>query len=212
MGAAAAAVALTAGLAQAPVNAAFIRTTDSAGNQATTASSFCTTPGNTTVTVTADSFVDQGSATSASGGTATYLVVTSQSGAARRMFVRVDPMPTIPSRCTVSTATLQIWADSQIAGRTLGAYRADPGGAAWTEAGLTWNNQPSALGTAATVVMPNTDQYVSWTVTQLVKDIYSLGNNGFLVRDQDETGPGAWQQFNSRAVATNKPQLYIAWS
>jgi len=42
--------------------------------------------------------------------------------------------------------------------------------------------------------------------------MYSAGSNGFVVRDQDETGPGAWQQFNSRAVATNKPVLVVAWS
>ncbi|WP_168714312.1 DNRLRE domain-containing protein, partial [Streptomyces sp. A1136] len=99
-----------------------------------------------------------------------------------------------------------------VAGRTLGAYRADPNVAAWTEAALNWNNQPAALVPAATAVMPATDQYVSWTVTSQVKDLYTLGNNGFVVRDQDETGTGAWQQFNSRAVATNKPQLYVAWS
>jgi hypothetical protein len=206
-----AAVGLTVVLAERPVHGAFNGRTDSTTSSAGTATSFCTTPGNTTITVTADSFVDQGSPTSASGGSATYLVVTPQAGSARRILVRFAPMPTVPSGCTVSAATLQIWADSQVAGRTLGAYRADPSAASWTEAGLTWNNQPVALGTAATVVMPNTDQYLSWNVTPLVKDIYTSGNNGFVVRDQDETGPGAWQQFNSRAVATNKPQLYVAW-
>jgi hypothetical protein len=209
--AALAAVALTLALAQQPVRGAFNGSTASAGSQASTAASFCTTPGNQTVTATADSFVDQGSPTSSSGGSATFLVVTPQTAAARRILVRFDPLPTIPSRCTVTAATLQIFAESQVAGRTLGAYRADPGGAAWSEAALTWNNQPAALGTAATAVMPNSDQYVSWTVTPQVKDLYALGNNGFVVRDQDETGTGAWQQFNSRAVATNKPQLYVAW-
>jgi hypothetical protein len=206
-----AAVGLTVVLAQKPVSGAFTGTTGSTGNQASTAATFCAVPSNGTVTATADSVVDQGSPTSAAGGSATFLVVTPQSGAARRIFVRFDPLPSIPSGCTVTTATLQIFAESQVAGRTLGAYRVDPGGTAWTEAGLTWNTQPTALTPAATAVMPNSDQYVSWTVTSQVKDLYSLGNNGFVVRDQDETGGGAWQQFNSRSVASNKPQLYVAW-
>ena len=211
MAAALVAVGLILALAQQPVSGAFNGSTDTTASQASTAATFCTTPSNATVTATADSFVDQGSATSVAGGSATFMVVTGQAGSARRIFVRFDPMPTVPSRCTVTTATLQIFAESQVAGRTLGAYRVDPSGAAWTEAALNWNNQPAALGSAATAVMPNSDQYVSWTVTSQVKDMYALGNNGFVVRDQDETGGGAWQQFNSRAVASNKPQLYVAW-
>jgi len=206
-----AAVTLTVALAQQPVHGAFTTGSGSTGNQASTATTFCTSASNATVTATADSFVDQNNATSASGGSEFYLVVTPQTGAARRMYLRFDPMPVVPPRCTVTTATLRVFAESQVAGRTLGAYRADPGVPAWTEATLTWNNKPAALGTVAPAVMPNADQYVEWPVTALVKDIYTLGNNGFVVRDQDETGTGAWQQFNSRSVATNKPQLYVAW-
>ena len=204
-------VGLVLALAQQPVRGAFNGSTSDAGNQATTASTFCTTPSSATVTATADSFVDQGSATSAGGGDDTYLVVTGQFGSVRRLYVRFDPMPTVPSRCTVTSATLRLFIESQSAGRTLGAYRADPAVATWTEASLNWNNRPTALGTAATAVVPSGDQYMSWTVTALAKDMYSLGNNGFVVRDQDETGGGAWQQFNSRDVASNKPQLTVTW-
>jgi hypothetical protein len=144
-------------LAQQPVRGAFNGSTDSTGNQASTASTFCTTPGSQTVVATADSYVNQGNLLDTSGGSATYLVVTSQFGSARRIFVRFDPMPAVPSRCTVTSATLQIWADSQIAGRTLAAYRADPA-VTWTEAGLNWSNQPAALGTPVPVIMPSTDQ------------------------------------------------------
>jgi hypothetical protein len=144
------------------------------------------------------------------GGADTYVVVTSQFGSARRVFVRFDPMPTVPARCSVTGATLRLWADSQSAGRTLAAYRANPS-VTWTEAGLNWNNQPTGLDTAVPVVMPNTDQYINWTVTNHVRNIYALGNNGFMIRDQDETGGGAWQQFNSRDAFSNKPQLTVTW-
>jgi hypothetical protein len=210
VGAALAAVGLILALAQQPVRGAFNGSTNTTASQASTAATFCTTPGNSTVTAVADSYVDQGSPTSVGGGTDSFIVVTGQVGSARRVYVRFDPLPTVPSRCTVTTATLRLFAESQVAGRTLGAYRADPNVATWTEAGLNWNNRPTALGTAVTTVMPAGDQYVEWTVTALAKDLYSLGNNGFVVRDQDETS-AAWQQFNSRSVATNKPQLYVAW-
>jgi hypothetical protein len=207
-----AAVGLTVSLAQQPVRGAFNGSTSDTGNQITTATSFCTSPGTTTITADADSFVDQANPTAFSGGTATFLIVTPQAGAVRRTFVRFPTLPTIPASCALTTATLRIFSESQTAGRTLGAYRADPTAPQWTEAALTWNNQPAAVGTPATAVMPNTDQYVVWTVTTLVRDMYSAGDNGFAVRDQDETGGGAWQQFNSRTVATNKPQLVVAWA
>jgi hypothetical protein len=202
----------TLALAQQPVRGAFNGSTHTTSSQASTAATFCTTPGNATVTAVADSYVDQGSPTSVGGGSDSFVVVTGQVGSARRVYVRFDPLPSIPSRCTLSAATLRLFAESQVPGRTLGAYRADPSVATWTEAALNWNNKPAALGAAVTAVMPAGDQYVEWTVTALAKDLYSLGNNGFVVRDQDETGGGAWQQFNSRSVATNKPQLYVAWS
>ena len=208
-----AATVLTVSLAQQPVHGAFTAATGSVGNLATTATTFCATPSSGTVTATADSYVNQASATSASGGADTYIIVTSQFGSARRVFVRFDSMPNVPARCTVTSATLRLWADSQIAGRTLVAYRADPT-VIWTEGGLNWNNQPAGLDTPVPVVMPSTDQYIDWTVTDHVKAIYALGpggNNGFMVRDQTETGGGAWQQFNSRDAFSNKPLLTVNW-
>jgi hypothetical protein len=206
-----AAVGLTVTLAQQPVQGTFTGGSTSPGNQVTAAANFCTTSGSQPLTADADSFIDQANPTAVSGGTATYLVVTPQGAAVRRTLVRFPTLPPIPGGCTM-TATLRIFAESQTAGRTLGAYRADPAAPAWTEAGLNWNNQPAHLAPAATAVMPSTDRYVDWDVTTLVQRMYVEGANGFVVRDLDETGSGAWQQFNSRSVATNKPMLVIAWS
>jgi large repetitive protein len=207
------AVGLVLALAQQPVQGAFNGSTANTGNGMTTAPTFCTTPGSGTVTATADSSVNQANSTSVGGGVDTYVVVTSQFGSARRVYVRFDPMPNVPSRCSVTSATLQLWADSQVSGRTLEAYRADPT-VLWTEAGLHWDNKPAGLGTPVPVLMPNGDQYINWIVTDHVKAIYALGtggNNGFMVRDQAETGGGAWQQFNSRDAFSNKPQLTVTW-
>jgi hypothetical protein len=207
----AAAVALTVALGQHPVQGTFTGGTTAPGNQVAAATNFCTTPGSDTVTADADSFIDQANPSAVSGGAATFLVVTAQPGAARRVLVRF-PMPPVPSRCEVTTATLRIFAETQTAGRILGAYLADPAVPQWTEAGLSWSNQPAAVGSAATVVMPNSDQYVEWPVTTITRALYlGANNNGFVVRDQDETVPGAMQQLNSRSLATNKPQLYVAW-
>jgi large repetitive protein len=205
-----AAVAVTVALAQHPVNGAFTGVSGSTSNQVTAATNFCTTPGSTTVNATEDSTVDQALPTSASGGDDYYMIVVTQGPAStRRSFVRFA-MPAIPSRCDVTSATLRLYTDGADAGQTLGVYRADPAAPLWTEAGLTWNNQPAGVGTPATTVTVATMGYLSWTVTTLVRDLYTGANNGFVIRDQAENGSGPWQQYFARQTP-NPPKLDITW-
>ena len=204
-----AAVGLTLALAQQPVRGSFTGGADSAGNQVGTATSFCSA-GSTTVNATGDSTVDQALPTSASGGDDYYMIVVTQGPASnRRAFVRFA-MPAIPSHCTVTAATLRLYTDGPDAGQTLGVYRADPAAPLWTETGLTWNNQPAAVGTPATALTVATNGYLSWTVTALVRDLYTGANNGFVVRDQAEGGTGPWQQYFARQAA-NPPKLAVSW-
>jgi hypothetical protein len=205
-----AAVGLTVVLAQQPVHGAFTAGTVSTGNRATTAANFCTTPGSTTVNATEDTTADQALPNSAQGGDDYYMIVVTQGPASnRRSFVRFA-MPVISSRCTVTSATLRLYTDGADAGQTLGVYRADPTAPLWTETGLTWNNQPTAVGTPATTLTVATNGYLSWTVTTLVRDLYTGPNNGFVVRDQAENGSGPWQQYFARQTP-NPPKLDISW-
>jgi hypothetical protein len=205
----AAVVALTVALTQQPGQGAFSAATGTGGNRVTAATSFCTSASESTVTAASDSWVDQANPTQTGGGVDNYLVLTPQGGAIRRTFVRFA-MPTVPAGCDVTLATLRLYADGPTNNRTLGVHRADPAAPVWTEAGLNWNNQPAQAGTPATLLTPSGSGYLSWTVTELVRDIYSTSNNGFVVRDQSEGGAGAWQQFQSRLVA-NPPTLRVVW-
>jgi large repetitive protein len=208
--AAVAAVGLTVTLSQQPVRGAFNGSTQTTASEASTAATFCTTPGSTTVNPSADSTVDQALPTSASGGDDYYMIVVTQGPASnRRAFLRFA-MPVISSRCTITSATMQLYTDGADAGQTLGVYRADPAATLWTEIGLTWNNQPAMVGTPATTVTVATSGWVSWTVTTLVRDLYTGANNGFIVRDQAENGSGPWQQYFARQTA-NPPKLTITW-
>jgi hypothetical protein len=206
----AAAVVLIPALAQQPVRGAFNGSTSSTGSQVTTATTFCSTPGSATVDATADSTVDQAIPTSASGGDDYYMIVVTQGPSSnRRSFIRFA-MPVFSSRCTVTAATLRLYTDGADAGQTLGVYRADPTAPLWTEIGLTWNNQPVGVGTPATTLTTATSGFVSWTVTQLVRDLYTGPNNGFVIRDQAENGNGPWQQYFARQTA-NPPKLTVTW-
>jgi hypothetical protein len=102
------------------------------------------TPATTTAVI--DASVRQGSATS-NFGTQTTNNIATQSGQNRRLYIRFDLSlctPAIPATATVRLATLRMYATGlPTTCRTVDAFRVT---ATWTEAGITWNNQP--FGTA----------------------------------------------------------------
>ena len=102
------------------------------------------TPATTTAVV--DASVRQGSATS-NFGTSTTNDVASGSAANRRLYLRFDLTqcsPSIPSSAVVRLATLRMYETVLPAVcRTVDIFRVT---ATWTEAAITWNNQP--FGTA----------------------------------------------------------------
>jgi len=196
------------------VNGRFSDSQAVGGNAFTTAASFPSSCTTTTVTATTDSYVDQ-SLPGSNYGSVTTLGIRSQSGANRRTLVRFD-LPALPSGCTLTSASLELTDTSGSTGRTLAAYRA---AAAWTEAGVTWSNQPATAGNpsyASTDCSPFT-----FEVTHTVKLWYGIGdasggtgtcgapgaagesgtsapNHGFLVRDNSEDAAGSAQTIASR--------------
>lgn len=116
-------------------------------SQALTPYRSCVITATTAATTAAiDASVRQGSATS-NFGTQTTNNVASQSGQNRRLYIRFDLSlctPAIPSTATVRLATIRMYATGLPATcRTVDVFRVT---ATWTEAGITWNNQP--FGTA----------------------------------------------------------------
>lgn len=184
---------------------AFSATTSNSGNSFEAAASFCTNPGSQTLDADADAWVDQ-LVPLVNHGTETNLFVLSGLLQNRRTLVSF-PLPPVPPRCSVTLATLRLYAKSAEGTRILHAYQA---AAAWTETGVTWNNQPPTTGApAATASGPG---WREWTVTSQVQNMYSSSNYGFLVKDsvEDEVLP-LRQTFSSREDASNQPQLVITF-
>ena len=98
------------------------------------------TPATTTAVI--DASVRQGSATS-NFGTQTTNDVAIGSALNRRLYIRFDLSlcaPAIPATATVRLATLRMYATAlPTTCRTVDVFRVT---ATWTEAGITWNNQP----------------------------------------------------------------------
>jgi hypothetical protein len=168
------------------------------GWQSATSVTNCWSPGSQTATTNADSYVNQAT-TGTNFGTDVSLRVRSSSGANRRTLVRFA-LPATPTNCTLTQARLRLFAATAAGGRTLRALRLN---GAWTEAGVTWTNQPVTTGTGVTTT--SATGWREWVVTTDVAAMYSGTNNGFLVRDNTESGGGSEQVFHSRERAGGTP-------
>ena len=198
------------GLALATVSVmAFFADAAPVGSNTFTTANWCGGPGSSTVTATADTWVDQAAPT-AVNGTATTLSVQSRNSAARRSLVTFT-LPTLPAGCSVTTANLRLYNQTPTSGRTIDVYRA---AAAWVETTVNWNTQPATTGTAVGAVTTGTAGYQQWTVTAHVQAQYTT-NRGFVIRDRTETGGSTLTQtYRSRehATTTTRPELIVNWA
>ncbi|HEU4481053.1 MAG TPA: DNRLRE domain-containing protein, partial [Actinomycetota bacterium] len=105
----------------------------------------CSAPSTTAVAADEDSHVKQSTPT-ANAGSASVLSVRSAPGDNDRAYIHF-PLPAIPADCALSAATLRLTTTSALNNRWYDVYRAT---GAWTESGVTWDNQPGGTGIPAT--------------------------------------------------------------
>ncbi|MEA2347809.1 MAG: large repetitive protein [Thermoleophilaceae bacterium] len=210
------ALCLLAGALTSFSSAAFTRQKSNPGNTFTAAADFCVGAGTQSITADRDAYVDANSQSTNFGSTATLFVKTktllSILDTRDRTLVGFT-LPSIPSNCDLTAATLKLNASSATGGRTLVAQRAT---SSWTEGGVTWNNQPSVTNTNEASTSSGSGT-VQWTVTAMVLSMYSGTNNGFLVVDSNENALlslGSPQQFDSRTQSPSsvRPTLQLTFS
>jgi hypothetical protein len=175
---------------------------------ATSGGGGCANSSSATAAATADAYVNQAQPTSNFGGV-TSMFVRSQSGNANRRALLRFTLPTIPSGCAATGASVRLNSTAATAGRTIDLYRA---GGAWTENAVTWNTAPATAGTAtgrASGAGINT-----WDATAHVQAMYAGTNNGFILRDQTEgTAAAPEQTYQAREGTpdTADPELRVSW-
>ena len=174
-------------------------------NKASATTSTCAAPGTQTLTSVADSLVAEAAPTINYGTDATNFGVRSYSGGDARSLLRFN-LPSIPSGCSVTGATLRLYTTSGAAGRTLEVGLVS---SSWTETTVTWNNQPATSGSAAT-----TASGTGWReldVAAHVQTMYGGSNNGWLLRDASENSGTIMDQVIHPRENTNAPQLVITF-
>jgi hypothetical protein len=207
-----AAVVLTVVLAQSATSAAFTAQTQNAGDQVSSAATFCTTPGSATLPVAMDTAVYQANP-DFNYGSATGIGVGSANSANAYSYVKftLSSAP-IPARCTLTSATLSVYGSSVMGGATLYAYRADAG---WNAATMTWNTgRVGFTGTPAQTTSRTAAGWQQWDVTILTRELYAGPDYGFALKDSVDNAASAryqtWSSMENTTVA-NRPKLDISW-
>ena len=176
-------------------------------NEAGPVGSSCSSPGTQVASADIDAWLSEFKPTQ-NNGIDLYLDVWADGSTNKRRGVVRFALPAVPSGCTVTAATLNLYAEISTTGRTLHALRL---AATWTETGVTWANQPATTGAAAAAA--SAAGWVQWVVTSQVQSMYSGANNGFLIMDSAETAGRREQRFTSREGPTvaNRPKLEITF-
>lgn len=177
------------------------------------------TPTTATLTANADAWVDQNDP-SENGGSDTELKVRSTTSGSpdrnHRAFVQFS-LASIPSGATIQSASLRLYLfDAPGASRTYEAHRVT---ASWTEATITWSNQPGVTATASDSIATGTSDNVtlSWNVATDVQAFVSGSqtNSGWRLKDQTESGSSDREgDFRSKEHGTSsqRPQLVVTYT
>jgi hypothetical protein len=171
-----------------------------------------------TLSAAADSYVNK-LLSGTNFGTGTSLLVSPDSTTTERAFLRFDLAscsPAIPAGAIVQSASLRLTvAVLTTATRTIDLRSTT---AAWTEAGVTWTNQPAAAAsvTASTSVPVGTTAgtVVTWSATSDVQSFVTgaSSNLGWRLSDSAEgVALGPILTLGSREAASGQPQLVVTY-
>jgi hypothetical protein len=170
-----------------------------------------------TLTSSADSYVDQATLQQGSnfGGATSLQVESSQTVLAtnKRSFVKFDLSScSIPAVAAVQSATLSVFlSTAPNQSRTWNINRVT---AAWTEAGITWSNQPASTSSTSVTTGTTSNVTLQATVTSDVQSFVSGSqtNNGWRFSDSVENSSTTRNgQFRSRefGTAAQRPTLVV---
>jgi hypothetical protein len=116
----------------------------------------------------ADSWIDQNSSSNNLGADGS-LKVQSKAGSNFRALVHFA-LPDVPAGCKLGSAALNLYAAAATTGRMLNVLRLNE---EWSEATVTWNNQPATAGPSAAAA--SDFQLRRWDVTVQVQEMYNAG-------------------------------------
>lgn len=198
---------LTAVMAIGASSAVFAATTSNPGNSIRAASTFgCTAPGTQAVVADADTYVMQPDPLK-NFDEQGKLELSAKTNEVQHIYVHFA-LPTIPTGCSVVSATLRLRDDGANLGRTISVHRA---ASAWSETVLNWSNRPGYLASPV-ATSASGGQWTTWNIASHVTAMYASGNHGFVIKDQSENYD-VKQAYRERetAIPGEEPTLSITF-
>jgi len=118
------------------------------------------------------------------------------------------PLTEFKDSSAITSASLNLYNNSVVAGDTLDAERLTDVG--WAETDPTWNNQPASTATNKASQTMVASDWNTWTITDMLKDALDAGQNclGVVIKG---TATLAYQ-FSDRTQGSLAPYLLISYS
>jgi uncharacterized delta-60 repeat protein len=164
----------------------------------------------TTLTPTADAYVQDGNNAGNNFGTMTALVVkkSGTTGDNRQAYLMFD----LSSLTMTDTVKLNLFGALNVTGQNnIVTQLFSVANNSWTETGITFNNAPAASASpiASATILDTTQRTYTFDVTAYVKAQLALGNKtvSFVLKNPSNSGPAFI--FNSREAGSNKPALTV---
>ncbi|MCS7131499.1 MAG: DNRLRE domain-containing protein, partial [Hadesarchaea archaeon] len=103
-------------------------------------------------------------------GWTTYMIVSSsrENLMNRRAFIKFDISQGVPAGYTIENARLYLWCYSVLGKRGMNVQLYAVEDDSWTEATITWNNQPALGSLLDTVAVTEENKWYSWDITSFV--------------------------------------------
>jgi uncharacterized delta-60 repeat protein len=168
-------------------------------------------PTSTTLTDTADTYIQDGSTADTNFGTATQLLVkkSSTTGQNRETYLKFD----LSSLSTVNSVKLNLFgALNNTDSPSLVTQVFSIADNSWLETGITWNKRrtPGATALASATITGTTQKLYTFDVTAYVKAQLAAGIKtvSFVLINSANTSPAAI--FNSKEASSNKPTLVVS--
>ncbi|MEE9261902.1 MAG: DNRLRE domain-containing protein, partial [Dehalococcoidia bacterium] len=164
-----------------------------------------------TLLAVADTYVKEDKGGDDNFGTAVEMLVKPDPTKVKRALVAFD-LSSIGAGSTVNSATLTLCFTLVKSGRV---HELRMVTSSWVETAVVWNDQPTASATVTdTLTVPGALGCVSYTVTSDVQAwVDGTANNGWQIRDQDETTSVGDSQYRTRENGTvsERPKLQVAY-
>ena len=128
-----------------------------------------------------------------------------------RGYLQYNDLPILNSSDVIVNAELSLY--KIVSSSSTGAVEVHKVTESWTSQGIEWDKQPNFVENISDYKNVKSQGWYSWNITDIVRDWYTEGNNGLMIKMPDSVENGTTKRFrqfySSDAGASYRPKLSI---